>query len=44
LRNGVAAEGIFLSTTIRAIGVSGEVLTANSVYRIAELQAAGRRH
>ena len=43
MRNGVASEGTFLSTTIREIGGSGEVLTANSVYRIAALQAAGHR-
>ncbi|MCX6971024.1 MAG: hypothetical protein NTV93_12865 [Verrucomicrobia bacterium] len=43
-RNGVSTEGMFLSTAIREIASSGEILTSNSVYRIAALQAAGCRN
>ena len=38
MRNGVASEGIFLSTKVQKILSPDEALTQNSVYRIARIQ------
>ena len=42
-RNGVSAEGMFLSTAIREIADTGEIRTANSVYRITVAQPNARK-